>query len=207
MTKFDDFTTALQRNEIAPDFHWNLSTESGDIETEGHVYTLCDNGYTKSRYFVMPYKVTDTCAQAAWSSMLESLRKDVECTFGILKQRFRILQHGLTIQNFDEIDDLWFTCCALHNIILEYDQQDIEEEELAPMDNKFRDMLKDGVDEEFEYHQDYEKLRNDMARHFANQVLKNEIHWPTKRKRLAKIFDFDVADKDEYQRLIHTLGF
>lgn len=44
------------------------------------------------------------------------MRKDVECTFGILKGRFRILKTGIRLQSFQAVDDIWFTCCALHNL-------------------------------------------------------------------------------------------
>jgi hypothetical protein len=30
-----------------------------------------------------------------WSKLLESMRKDVKCTFGILKERWRILKSGM----------------------------------------------------------------------------------------------------------------
>ncbi len=39
------------------------------------------------------------------------MRKDVECTFGILKGRWRILK----------ADYIWLTCCALHNWLLDID--------------------------------------------------------------------------------------
>lgn len=49
------------------------------------------------------------------------MRKDVECTFGILKGRFRVLKTGIRLQSFKAVDDIWFTCCALHNYLLEVD--------------------------------------------------------------------------------------
>jgi Plant transposon protein len=51
----------------------------------------------------------------------KSMRKDVECTFGILKGRFRILKTGIRLKSFQVVDDIWFTCCALHNYLLEAD--------------------------------------------------------------------------------------
>jgi Plant transposon protein len=49
------------------------------------------------------------------------MRKDVECCFGILKGRFRILKTGIRLQSFTAVDNIWFTCCALHNYLLEVD--------------------------------------------------------------------------------------
>ncbi len=49
------------------------------------------------------------------------MRKDIECTFGILKGRWRILKSGVGISGVENIDKVWFTCCALHNWLLEID--------------------------------------------------------------------------------------
>jgi hypothetical protein len=54
-----------------------------------------------------------------WSKWAESMRKDVECCFGILKGRFRILKTGIKLKSFEAVDDIWFTCCALQNYLLE----------------------------------------------------------------------------------------
>ncbi len=47
--------------------------------------------------------------------------KDFECTFGILQGRWRILTTGVRIYGLDNVDKVWFTCCALHNWLLEVD--------------------------------------------------------------------------------------
>ena len=49
------------------------------------------------------------------------MRKDVECTFGILKGRFRQLKTGTKVHGTVETDRIWLTCCALHNMLLDVD--------------------------------------------------------------------------------------
>ena len=49
------------------------------------------------------------------------MRKDVECTFGILKGRFRLLKAGVRLDGINAVDNVWFTCCALHNWLLDID--------------------------------------------------------------------------------------
>ena len=49
------------------------------------------------------------------------MRKDVECTFGILKGRWRILKTGVRLHGIRVVDTIWLTCCALHNMLLEED--------------------------------------------------------------------------------------
>jgi hypothetical protein len=43
----------------------------------------------------------------------------VECTFGILKGRWRILKTGIWLHSSDSVTKVWKTCCALHNRLLE----------------------------------------------------------------------------------------
>ena len=47
--------------------------------------------------------------------------KDVEFTFGILKGRWRILKICVCIYGVGKVDDIWLTCCALHNWLLDID--------------------------------------------------------------------------------------
>ena len=59
--------------------------------------------------------------ETRWSQWLESMRKDVECTFGIMKGRWRILKSGIRLHGVDIADEIWLTCCSLHNMLLEED--------------------------------------------------------------------------------------
>jgi hypothetical protein len=52
---------------------------------------------------------------------LSGWQKDVNCTFGILKGRWRILKSEVHLKSAIGIDCVWFTCCALHNWYLEAD--------------------------------------------------------------------------------------
>ena len=49
------------------------------------------------------------------------MRKDVECTFGIMKGRFRVLKSGVRLHGVEATDRIWMTCCALHNMLLRDD--------------------------------------------------------------------------------------
>ena len=41
--------------------------------------------------------------------------------FGVLKQCWRILKTGIRLQSAAAIEQIWLTCCALHNYLLEHD--------------------------------------------------------------------------------------
>ena len=47
--------------------------------------------------------------------MVESLRKDIECLFVELKSEFAILKYGPRFGDLDLVDDVFQTCCAMHN--------------------------------------------------------------------------------------------
>ena len=52
-----------------------------------------------------------------WSALMDSVRKDVECTFGILKVRFRVLKVPSMWKYRRTFDNVFFTCCWLHNML------------------------------------------------------------------------------------------
>ncbi|CAN0468177.1 unnamed protein product, partial [Scytosiphon promiscuus] len=80
---------------------------------------------------IPPIKTPTTEKQALWSGRLESVRKDVECFFGYLKGRFRILKLSILYRNEADIHNVFFTCCILHNMLHAYDGLD----ELEPETN------------------------------------------------------------------------
>lgn len=71
-----------------------------------------------------PTKCTGNTDDAAFSAMLESVRKDVDCFFGILKERFRTLKLSIPYNNKKDIDNVFFTCCILHNMLHTFDGMD-----------------------------------------------------------------------------------
>ena len=46
------------------------------------------------------------------------MRKDIECAFGILKNRFQIFKYGMRFQSVENCDKLFKTLCAIHNMLL-----------------------------------------------------------------------------------------
>ena len=90
------------------------------------VWQIIDNGYLLCSSCVFPLKHYDFLLEQRWLYWVELIRKDVECTFGILKNRWIILKSPMYIQNVDEVDKIWKTCCALHNWLLEVDGRDYE---------------------------------------------------------------------------------
>jgi hypothetical protein len=69
---------------------------------------------------ICPYAGSDeTGRRGYYNSNLESIRKDVECTFGILKKRWRILDYGLQYYDMKFCEMIFTVCCELHNMLLD----------------------------------------------------------------------------------------
>jgi hypothetical protein len=94
-------------------------------------YLITDSGYLKQNCFVCPMSNRVDRQAVIFSEFLESSRKDVECAFGQLKQRFRMLKKPLEMDDLFEIDLLFKACFVLHNMILVYDHRDIEHWEVG----------------------------------------------------------------------------
>ena len=90
------------------------------------VWNLVDNGYLPWSTCIPPVKHPTEYDEQRFAKWAESMRKDVECCFGIIKGRFRILKSPICLFNINSVDMIWKTCCALHNWLLEIDGLDKE---------------------------------------------------------------------------------
>jgi len=125
---FDDFLLGLQDGTLMNDYEFELleRDSNGEIiclKYKG-AWVLVDNGYLDWSVTVPPFTCPLTFADIRFSQWLESMRKDVECTFGILKKRWTILSKGVQAQSIEDADRVWKTCCALHNFLLNVDGYD-----------------------------------------------------------------------------------
>ncbi len=57
------------------------------------------------------------------------MRKDAECTFGILKKRRHILKNHMLLQVIEKIDNIVFTCAIIQNMLIEHDKWQDEDED------------------------------------------------------------------------------
>jgi Plant transposon protein len=137
--EFIKFIKFIKDGKILANNHFSLLErgQNGSI-VERHYrggWLLCDNGYQNWPCLMCPIKDPILRKEMRWSKWLESKRKDVECTFGILKNRFRILIIDIRLQSIESVDRVWCTCCVLHNMFLEYDglninwEQEVDDED------------------------------------------------------------------------------
>jgi len=84
-------------------------------------WLMVNNGYLSWPTTVPLFAKTDNILEEKWSHWLESMQKDVECTFGILKGCLRILKSGVHLHGVHSADMIWKTCCTMHNWLLDID--------------------------------------------------------------------------------------
>lgn len=109
------------------------------------VYLICDGGYMNDCFLIDPYPFRSSRSIIYWSEWLESLRKDVECLFGILKSRWRILRNPVVFHKLVDIENIMYCCCILHNLLISADGIDTAWEDDVAWDNLEPD---DDVDED-----------------------------------------------------------
>ena len=138
LTLFDELIMNVSKGSILTDYNFRLleTNDDGNIQQQHYkgVWLLCDNGYQNWPVLMAPMKDAVLYTDIRWSKWVESVRKDVECTFGIMKGRFRILKIGIRLQSIEAMDKLWCTCCALHNMFLDDDGLNKQWENGAPSD-------------------------------------------------------------------------
>ncbi len=107
--KFDSVVQRIHKRELYNDIEFKLYNLDGTLSAYNGLYLLSDNGYHHWRCLQFPNKTMSDLGNMLyrqWSNRLESIRKDVECFFGILKKRFFILQRGITLQSSSQMDNL-----------------------------------------------------------------------------------------------------
>ena len=88
-------------------------------------YIITDGGYEPLAIFVNPNVSRMDRAAVVWAEFIEAIRKDVECTFGILKSRFHFLKIGSRYATQKVVESAFITACILHNMLLTLDGLDI----------------------------------------------------------------------------------
>jgi hypothetical protein len=101
------------------DVSWKYYTSKGSVEKERGAYLICDNGYHRWPILYSPYANADCASlEGYFSTNLESVQKDVECTFGILKKQWRVLNDGFYYPDMNTREKIFVTCCCLNNFLL-----------------------------------------------------------------------------------------
>lgn len=221
---YDSVTSALMRKHfytISPEADQFLFVTKDHKGQKFHwkgVYMISDQGYQPQAVFMSPYIGTYELTHMMWSEWLESVRKDVECTFGILKSRFRFLKYAVRYKKPAIIEAAMKSAAILHNMLLSYDEIDqVEWENVSPDDAESE------IENAHDYNQsndaielfynnselqdissdvgtivnvsdvDQVDLRTALIEHFTNQYFEKKLFWPrcfsSNQKKKFKLLD------------------
>ena len=76
-------------------------------------------GYLRWPQLICLYNHTVVSSQKGYfSSKIESIQKDVDCVFRILKKMWKILNYGTSFQDINVVEKVFVFCCMLHNNVL-----------------------------------------------------------------------------------------
>lgn len=150
IVKYDDLYHALRYDGLHEAIAYRLYDESGASYINRGLYLIVDGGYVDCRCLQRPCPASLDPAELAWSDHLESIRKDVECFFGILKQRFRIISQSCLLRNMEHMLQTFKACCAIHNMILDFDGN----ADAAAIVATYECRRSDGLDYPFQHEED-----------------------------------------------------
>ena len=120
--------------------------ESGSVQ-DG--WLLDDSGYGLKSWLMVPFANPTTSAQKKYNTYLKKTRVLIECAFGILKSRWRILDHtgGYLCYTPTKVAYITVACCVLHNICRRngnpLPDDGLHEPVLIDMDNVFEGISSD----------------------------------------------------------------
>ncbi|EEY69220.1 uncharacterized protein PITG_05425 [Phytophthora infestans T30-4] len=105
-------------NGVAPRISF---TVNGATYNQG--YYLTDGIYPAWAIFQSSISAPQGNKRRCYAAQQEAARKDVERTFGVLQQRFRILALPCKLWSVDAMNDVMLACIILHNMIVEDEQR------------------------------------------------------------------------------------
>ena len=125
LVKVDDFSMGLVRKPMFTEYEYEVKRKDGGgcihVERVKGVYSSCDGGYPKWPTLIASLKTPLTRAEKIYTKRQESQRKRIECIFGLVKKRTRILRNGLPYSSIHACDNIMRASCILHNMLLECD--------------------------------------------------------------------------------------
>jgi hypothetical protein len=186
ISQYDKSIQDIRGKRLYQDEVFHLYDEHGQLTPHYGLYLLCDGGYHKWRIMQCPNKNASEESAIRWSQRIESVRKDAECTFGILKKRWRILKNHMLLQTKEKIDNIVFACAILHNMLIDFDQWSEEDDDYnitddmtgGDLDQRLVNLRQGPVDRSFS-----------GGRHLQDTEVEIEDEWFTLRRNLIQHYN------------------
>ena len=201
---FDAMLAGIHNDRILKDvkfffYCWDGLPGESTVRKQHYVgaWGLVDNGHHRWACTQAPAKVNSLIVEQRLSDWIESFRKDVECVFGILKGRFRILKTGMRLQGAVACDRIWLTCCALHNMLLEVDGLHENWDQGFPSDWECSDMSSNNSSEMARMAPyAIRRLNNPQLQSFGSRAHERSCHTRTRMSNRSIMSNQPSTDED-----------
>lgn len=145
IVRFDTSVKEFRDGGLYATVEFTLIDGNGSSTAQVGAWLLVDGGYHQWQCMHGPVRFCSRHDELLFNERMESLRKDIECAFGILKARWRILKlpipfHYKNNGPYDPaysshlVDDVVLTCVGLHNWLIDLD--DVAEKQVLAMAEK-----------------------------------------------------------------------
>ena len=120
IVKSDDAVERVRTDPLFTEYHYETRDKDGGHHMAQGAYLIVDGGYLRWLVLMCGLRDNSDPDYVEWRRKMESVRKDIECFFGRLKQRFKILRIPMLLTNKQHIDNMMFTIVAIQNMLLDY---------------------------------------------------------------------------------------
>ena len=121
--KYSEYVEAVKQKVIGPDIKYKIRTGLGEedfIEID-RIYLVADGGYVHWPEIICGFPYSNDPFEYKFTDWVASVRKDVECFFGLLKCRFQYFNRPSKVDTAKLLRSIFVTACILHNMILRHD--------------------------------------------------------------------------------------
>lgn len=139
-----------------------------------HPYLLGDGIYPSWGLLALPSGDGDHSTSGSYNIRQESRRKDVECAFGCLKERFRILKTGISARDVRSVQNVIVTCAILHNMVIDWKLREGVMNDQSTDQEPLGDLPKDIV-QEATVRGDYQQNRKNEKEEEAQEL--HAMNW------------------------------
>ena len=98
----------VKKGDLFKNFRYEVKRPDGTAFFTTGAYLIVDGGYLRWKCLQCGLKHSSDEDYVLWRRRMESVRKDIECYFGRLKQHFKVLRTPNLLKDKVKIDNMMF---------------------------------------------------------------------------------------------------
>ena len=120
IVRSDEAVETVKTGNLFKNFRYQIHRPDGTSFFTKGVYLIVNGGYLRWKCLQCGLKYWNDENYVMWRRRMKSVRKDIECYFGRLKQRFKVLWTPNLLTDKVKIDNMVFSIVAIQNMLLDY---------------------------------------------------------------------------------------